>query len=377
MLDKLLRSLYSALDKAPGEFVALRVHHQNGLCWRVRDRTLTAAEEIGGAAIGEYNLEALTISQLSDALQADGCEVSYENTDVGSFSASILMDATGCQTQPNGDAMMAYGSLLWAILDAYAYALEIASAAVDAALLEIRLETANGFYLDFWGSVFGISRPVGFSDSEFRAYIVEEVTRLKNNGYAIHNTLLRKTGVDIEVFEPWTKRFILDGSTLSSDHHFTDSHYYNYHIIHPISRVPIHPARVIEIVDKCRAAGVEIYHPMVRMPAAVLDASIESIASEVRRLSGSICRFDEPLLDFMFVEDRATPQYEFLRGRSFRNGGIVDATSAITISTAHERLYRSQTSMLEYLRDWNSDGWSDYVDWTSPVTILPGLDRLS
>lgn len=272
MLEKLVSSLYSALDKSPDAKIAIRVQHPDGVRWEVAKRNLSVWTE-GGASIGSVALDSLTIGQLAGWLRSQGCSVVYENPDFSAKSASVLLNGSGMQSTSNGDALEAYDSILWSLLDAYAFELEGASDSIDQALLQMYLGTVDGEWLDYWGEHFGMPRE-GRSDNDYREYIVEETLRNRDNALAIEKTIRQLAGEAVSIREPWKDIFILGESRMDDRHHFHGAHYYTYGVIQPVANTGTNWNKVLPLINRNKAGGVVIADPQNLVPPATVDAAI-------------------------------------------------------------------------------------------------------
>lgn len=259
----------SVFDKDPKAVLALRVRHPDGLTWRVQGGRLTLT---AGTQVNHYRLADYTIAQLADALQADGFELPFENPDMGSRGAFTLLRGTKSQGETNGDHLLAYTSLLWALYDAFGAELDEQSEQVIQALRQMVLPDAEGFWLDVWGTLYGVARYPSETDGHFAERIPDEVFRLRVNAHAIEQVILDLTGYNVRIHEPWKDLFTLDRSLLSGHHRLYDGVRYGYHLIQPEATTDVDWQEVIPVIERNRAAGVQQIAPMVYR-SAYLDAS--------------------------------------------------------------------------------------------------------
>lgn len=120
-----------------------------------------------------------TITDLATELDADGINVTIENNSLANMLARGLVPAT--------DSATAYypQSLLWLELLTYAWALDDQRNRIEALNAEMYLDTADGNWLDAWGSYFGTARLSGEVDQKYCARIVREVTYPNQNNKAL------------------------------------------------------------------------------------------------------------------------------------------------------------------------------------------------
>lgn len=262
MLERQLASLYSALDKAPNAKIVLRVRHADGFKWSVCRRVMSVGTE-AGASFGTIDLETLTVAQLADWFEAHGFDVIYQNTDMAHRIAATILSGKGQQSQSNGDALSAYDSLLWSVLDAYSIELEEAEANIDKAILQLYLGSAEGEWLDLWGEFFGLPRDGGVEDSIYRQYLIDETLRPRSNAIAIEKAVKELTGKKVEIYEPWKDLHILGESKMDDRFHMQDGNYWTFSILQPISRTPIDWTNPLAVIDRNRAGGNIIAPPKI------------------------------------------------------------------------------------------------------------------
>lgn len=280
MLDRLLLSLYSALDRAPNARTALRVQHPDGFRWNIERRVLTAETE-AGALLGVIELQPLSISALASRLAGLGCSVAYLDADIAARSAGTLLRGSGAQSQSNGDALQAYDSLLWSVFDAYAVELEQARDSVDSALAQLYLSSAEGEWLDLWGEFFALPRN-GMDDVRYRKHLIDETLRQRVNGVAIEQAIADVTGKRVSLREPWREMFVLGASAMDGDHRMHDGRFYTYHVIQPVTTTPIDWSDVLPVIDRNRAAGTQVAPPLTLLPVAHVAVGVSSVVSSQR-----------------------------------------------------------------------------------------------
>lgn len=261
MRERIAGHLYRAINHDPLPKLALRIQHSAHCHWRIADEVLYLATE-AGASIADISLSGLTIADLRAQVIAAGCSVEYANSDFLHYGAEVLLDGEGYQTRNNGDHIYAFGSLAWSIVAAYAKQSSDLSDGVKEALKQAYLSTAAGEWLDLWGESLGVRRMDGQSDSQYREWIVREVTRARSNRFAVEQAVFETTGKTITVAEPWQNLFNLDESALSGDAKLQDGNYWTYNVIRPLSDVPIDWVEPLRVIEKTRPAGVLVLSPM-------------------------------------------------------------------------------------------------------------------
>lgn len=282
-LQRLLKYPHAAVfDKSPQQKLALRVRNPAGLVWAIdgnvlrlevgQDADWNGEIEFNGAydfglTLRQYSLADKTIAELAAELRADGHEVAFESAELGRRSARILIAGGANQDDTNGDHLNGYTSLLWVMLGAYAGELDEAEYQSGQALRQMVLTQAEGEWLDLWATLYGVPRRPGESDASLQQRIPQEVFRLRVNGLAIEQAITDVAEQAVTVDEPWKRMFLLDESALSGSHHFQDGAYYTYHVIQPVGVEGTDWSRVYPVLERNKAAGIEIFSPRVHFPA--------------------------------------------------------------------------------------------------------------
>jgi hypothetical protein len=275
MFDRLLRHPHRAVfDKAPASLPVIRFDrsYDGSLRWAIHDNT-TLEVELGGVSTF-HSLEDHTVFSLVGSIRAQGITLGIVNSEFSPLSAMVLVDDSG-QPRSDRDPVLGYTSLLWVLLRSYTRELAVASYQVQQALRQMVLWQAEGYWLDYYGELYGIPREPGESDRSMQVRLPQEVTQGRVNGYAIEQAIKGSTGKDIEIREPWKLMFRLDESRLSDAHHLHDGHY-SYHVIQPVARAPTDFIDVLRVIDRNRAAGVLVSAPVIEMPAALVPVTAES-----------------------------------------------------------------------------------------------------
>lgn len=336
MLDRLLSSIYSALDKSPQKRAAFGFSRDDGIGWRVAGRVLTLTTG-SGALVGEYDLRRMTVGELVEQIEASGGFVSFVDDDFrGRLAATLL---PGRQSAPGGStlAVYAYDSLLWAILDAYSVELEAASTEIDKVAAALAIPTAEGDWLDFWGDYFGVARG-NRGDVAYRAHIVAEATAERSNPIAIERAIFKATGRQVEIYEPWRDLFRLSVSK-TSDAHFYDGSAWGPHLIRPICREArsINWGPVVAIVQKSRPAGVLMLSPEWRPPPRLINVDqVTPMVSALERRSVYAFYDDKITLSSYTFGSQPTQNYQFLRFNLIAKAamqGIVGVPTGLRVFT--------------------------------------------
>lgn len=264
----------AVFDKDPDQVLAFLLHHRDRAQWTVADRVMTAW---GGSVKHAYDLNALTVAQLVDALRADGFEVTRVNSSVYPLSAAVLIEDRGDEWLSFGNQVFAFTSELWALMSVYTDDVSLdGSQRVKDALAQMLIPTAEGFWLDLWGALFGVSRATGEGDAALRQDIPAEAFRLRCNALAIEKAIFDELGLRVKIREPWKEMFRLDQSALSGVEALHDATYYSPFYIQPVSSTSVDWAAVLKVVERNRAAGVFVYDPVMEMAPIVVDAGMRS-----------------------------------------------------------------------------------------------------
>lgn len=362
MLDRLLQYTQLAIDKAPHPVIALKARHSSGFKWSIQSRVLTAETETGGA-LGTVALDSLTLLGLAGWLESHGCQVTDLNVELSSRSAATLLSGAGSQSQSNGDALYAFDSLLWSILDAYAVELEGAESSIAEAIQQMDINTASGVWLDFWGEFLGLLRE-GLSDSDYREYLITETLRARCNPLAIEQAILARTGWNVQITEPWKDLFTLDQSSLSGQDRTYDGVRYGYHLIRPITRDAVDWDRVMAVINRNRPGGVLVVGRLVQH-AAVLDASLAFLVDgKNTRLAVSWSPYeDKAILDYMAIEDVSIQNYESRRRRTnLWRADVVSEPVEYLVLGKHSRIVNAYYFSVAYEQQY----WDGVTRWDIP-----------
>lgn len=227
LTEKLLGFIYSALNKSPERFVAFRAQHASGT-FRYTILNYEFNFYVNDAVVLSGNLKNYTILSLAEAIgRLSGMSIVYRaDQDVMALSACVLLDGTGNQAESNGDCFYAYESLLWVYLETVGTELGAASNSIDAMLDQMSLQTADDYWLDYWGEHFGVARLDGELDADYSKRIIIEVLRPRGNNKAIEAALFERFGQSATVVDKPMYRS--QTNTFNGSYFFSGApHYYN------------------------------------------------------------------------------------------------------------------------------------------------------
>lgn len=317
-LQRLLKHPHAAVfDKDPLAELALRVRHEDGSAWTVASGVMSIS---AGAAQHTYQLADYTVDSLADALVADGFDVVRVNSQYGHLSALALVEGSNDQWLSNGDHLRVFTSLLWALLQGYSREVDAAQEQIRQALLQMVIATAEGEWLDLWGTLYGVPRMTGESDAALRIRIPREAFRLRSNPRAIEAAIKELTGKDVAILEPWMDVFTLDGSLLDGAEKIQDGDRVGPFLIQPYSSGPIDWSDVLPIIERNRPAGVLVLPPKGSIGSAVVVPGDYMVVLDIRRRhAGAAVIEDVALLDVSEIEEVSVPNDQFVRFTKIRN----------------------------------------------------------
>lgn len=170
--------------------------------WRVADGILTTTVSAGAAPL-VIDLSAHTIRSLASFVSLQpGYSVPYVTSpDLSGASALRLLEGAGDQDESNGDHLSVYTSPLYAHMDASAVELDAAERAIALLPAELSTTTADGGWLDYLGSYYGVARLPDEQDEPYSVRIVTEVLRPLGNGVAIEQAIADYTGQEVSIVD--------------------------------------------------------------------------------------------------------------------------------------------------------------------------------
>lgn len=279
----LIPHLHRIFDLYPDPVLVLRVRADpDDLAWSVVGDTLTLTPAGGDPVV--FDLAALTLTELADAIQAAGFTLAYESEDHGHVLAAALIEGSGTAFVSNGDHLTLTTNPVLFVLDALGVLLAATHDDLLLALAEMAPLAADGEWADLWGHHLGTQRREGELDAAYTQRIFFEILRPRNNRFALEATLTEIAEAPVTVFEPWTR--VLHGSGyapgLSRDR-LRDSWYWTHGIIE-VSGAD--RATVQAMTDRHRAAGVQARYRQT-LEIAGTDTSEVLVESRCRHESRS------------------------------------------------------------------------------------------
>jgi hypothetical protein len=192
--DKLLSHLSQSFSIDPEQFLAFRLRYAGEMSWTVLNGELTTSVVGGPGSNLTINLADYTINSLVDHLSAQpGYSVSAMSADHGK-SALVILEGSADQDTSNGDHLYAFSSLLYALLQPFSFELTQAETQINEMLNQMVTTTAEGEWIDAWGSYLGVPRISGEIDADYRTRIVPEVIRPRENNVAIEMAIKEAFG---------------------------------------------------------------------------------------------------------------------------------------------------------------------------------------
>ena len=131
--------------------------------------------------------------------------------------------------------------------------------AIQAKVL-MSLETATEEWLDRYGSAFGVTRQDAELDTDYRARIISYILLKRGTIPAITEAIrnfLQDYSTAIEIYEPHTNIFFLNGSTLNGADHILGE-YYTYAVI-DVKMARGYPVGLMAIINEFKPSGVKVY----------------------------------------------------------------------------------------------------------------------
>ena len=270
MLQKLLDRLHSTFDKSELAVPALFIGATDGATWKVGERKLTVGTDVT-PVMGVLPLHGKTVLDVRNWLQSLGYSVTMGRSDTLHRPADALLEGSGREAESNGNKLAVYGSTLYAFMDAYAYELEDGHQHVTDAMDQMSIGTADAFWLDHWGNLFGVPRIDGETDDVYRTRIIVEVLRPRVNTLAIEKAVIDWTSHDVRIYEPWKDIFWLGQSRLDGKDHIQDGHFYTHNVIEPQGERGVRWPKVIPVIERNKAAGTLVMPPMTIVPTQVVN----------------------------------------------------------------------------------------------------------
>lgn len=269
-LTKILKHPHRAVfDKSPDAETAFRVSRgEVDFTWVIFDGVMTLDVP---SKTYRYDLSKYTVGSLINRLKVDRFVVDYDTSRLFGRSAMVLIDSSGGSVQSNGDKVMGYTSILWALYSAYALELKRAKLQVAQALRQMIIWQSEGEWTDVWGKLFGVGRDSDEIDADYATRIPKEAFRIRVNKIAIEVAIRDLTGRKVFIEETWPDMFRLDVSTLSGDYRFPNDSQWRYGYLQPMAKSLFDWDGVLEVIERNKAAGVIVLPPRVEV-GYVVDA---------------------------------------------------------------------------------------------------------
>jgi hypothetical protein len=270
-LQKLLKYPHKdVFDTSPYDQMAFRLRNPLGSCsWSVSNEALSVSD---GVQLFNYSLPELSIAELIVQLQTDGFEVGSVSSDFLDFNSTVLTDGLGNQNESG--FLYGFTNLIYAFFGAYSKELKIAKKQIDEAIKQMVISSAEGEWLDLWGNLYNHKRSQNQIDIDYSNQIPKEAFRERVNAFAIEQAIFDETGKRVIIEEPWGEMFRLDDSELSGTKKLYNGEKVGYHLIRPVSLIPLDWSDVIPIIMRNKASGIIVLDAEIR-PSTFVDASID------------------------------------------------------------------------------------------------------
>lgn len=152
----------------------------------------------------------------------------------------------------------------------------------DAGLIkkELNLLTAEGQWLDDWGSDFGLQRRIGETDEKFLDRILS-LMEDKVTIPAIKVAIKKVLGDDtiVSIYEPYVDLAFFNISAFSGTGRYPDKDYYRTHVIDITINKPPTEA-LVRFINKIKPSGVSVkftYKPTPALESVIIDTSSDSV----------------------------------------------------------------------------------------------------
>ncbi len=223
--DRLIENLSRIFSKDPLREPALTVQYDGQMTWTVSewmltftvtggtgqslsfplrvpttwDRETTIWDAEGDTQTIWYDLD--TIADLAFLIGRQQGFSAYVNPEFSTQSAYTLLDGTGT-VAANVEAILGvHTSLLWVILDSFAWELTVAKLAIANMVTQMTIPTATDEWQDAWGFNLGIPRIPGEFGADYVKRIIEDALQVKSNNLALERSVLERTGIAISVVD--------------------------------------------------------------------------------------------------------------------------------------------------------------------------------
>lgn len=198
--DRLLAGLPEYFEKDPQVAAGLSIEYAGVCKVTIKHHTLTTKVTSGVGGNLSINLASYSLAEVVDLLNAQAGYTAALVTSDGERSASALLEVL--DRNPGDDNRFnVFTSLLWAMTQPVAWALEDALDNLRAGIGQMSLKTAEGQWVDLWGEELygGIKRLAGEADGPYANRILREVTRWRLNARALEAIVKEDLGIDARV----------------------------------------------------------------------------------------------------------------------------------------------------------------------------------
>jgi len=151
---------------------------------------------------------------------------------------------------------------LYAITESLRQAIEEAGIDVETGKKMMYLASAEGEWVDHWGSYFGVSRLANEDDDHYKQRIISEVVRPKQTVEGIIDCIATYTGLDknqIIVFEPFVKLLPLDFGAITDETYLSGWNYWTWAVIDIQLPVQINEELTRRINELTKAYGIKVF----------------------------------------------------------------------------------------------------------------------
>jgi len=151
---------------------------------------------------------------------------------------------------------------LYNITESLRQAIEEAGIDVETGKKMMYLTSAEGEWVDYWGSYFGVSRLANEDDDHYKQRIIGEVIRPKQTVEGIIDCIATYTGLDksqIIVFEPFVKLRPLDFGATTDATYLAGWYYWTWAIIDIQIPIQIDEGLTRIINELTKAYGVKVF----------------------------------------------------------------------------------------------------------------------
>lgn len=151
---------------------------------------------------------------------------------------------------------------LYTITESLRQAIEEAGIDTETGKKMMYLASAEGEWVDYWGSYFGVSRLANEDDDHYKQRIISEVVRPKQTVEGIIDCIATYTGLDknqIIIFEPFVKLRPLDFGAITDETYLAGWYYWTWAVIDIQIPVQIDEELTRIINELTKAYGVKVF----------------------------------------------------------------------------------------------------------------------